>query len=121
MLKFQFVRMERPAAVANASVAWQPMNGDSPPNRHETIWQHQWHWLRGTNIAPNGQAAKGIGTLVDQLGRTGRQARLQAADELGLHGQKGRRQPSASSGRMRSGFTAYHPVGRLPALCVTAR
>lgn len=36
---FQFVRMERPTASADGADAgaWKPMNGDGPPNRHETI------------------------------------------------------------------------------------
>lgn len=87
MLKFQFVRLERPNPVTNGATAWQPMNGDGPPNRHETIWQHQWHWLQGAQTPSNGQPTGAVGRLVDQLASADKQARLQATDELGLHGQ----------------------------------
>ena len=41
----------------------QPMNGDGPPNRHETIWQHQWHWLQGASAPQHGQVTGAIGKL----------------------------------------------------------
>ncbi|MCE7988208.1 MAG: phytanoyl-CoA dioxygenase [Caldilinea sp. CFX5] len=86
MLKFQFVRMARPTAPswAHAGKAWQLMNGDGPPNHHETIWRHQWQWLGGKHGA-NG-ANGSVGHLVDQLASTDKRVRLHAADELGLLG-----------------------------------
>ena len=88
MLKFQFVRMERPTASANGADAnaWKPMNGDGPTNRHETIWQHQWQWLRGNQAHSNGHKAGAIGKWVDQLGSSDNHKRLAAADELGMLG-----------------------------------
>lgn len=87
MLKFQFVRMQRPMPSAVAA-PWVPMNGDGPPNTHETIWAHQWHWLHGSaqpNSAPvylNGT----VGQWVDQLGQADWRIRLRAADGLGQLG-----------------------------------
>jgi HEAT repeat protein len=86
MLKFQFARMERPAATGHDAAAWQPMNGNGPPNRHETIWQHQWGWLHGGQSTTNGDGEWGVGVWVDQLASPDRQVRLAAADELGLLG-----------------------------------
>jgi HEAT repeat protein len=86
MLKFQFVRMARPTAPtwAHADQPWRPMNGDGPPNHHETIWQHQWQWLGGQ------AGAKGVpgsvGRFVDQLTSADKWARLHAADALGQLG-----------------------------------
>lgn len=94
MLKFQFVRMARPTSPswAHTGQPWQLMNGDGPPNPHETIWQHQWQWLGGQTGINHGtnHGAKGgngaVGHLVDQLAGGDKWARLQAADELGLLG-----------------------------------
>jgi len=83
MLKFQFVRMTRPTPTA-ANLTWQPMNGDGPPNRHETLWQHQWQWLNGGQARPH--TAGKVGAWVDQLASSDKQRRLAAADELGLLG-----------------------------------
>ena len=49
MMKFQFVRMVAPTTPTwnNQTSKWQSMNGDAPPNTHETIWEHQWNWLCG--------------------------------------------------------------------------
>lgn len=90
MLKFQFVRMSRPQPATDENSPWTQMNGDGPPNRHETIWQHQWQWLNGGGTPSpqtnrNGTAA--IGQWVDQLNHGDKQARLTAADELGLLGE----------------------------------
>ncbi len=87
MLKFQFMRMERPGSPTwdHTGAPWQQMNGDGPPNQHESIWQHQWQWLGGTK--GNGQEGSGrIGQLVDTLATGDKQQRLHAADELGLLG-----------------------------------
>ncbi len=91
MLKFQFVRMARPSAPTwdHKGQPWQPMNGDGPPNQHESIWQHQWQWLRGqgnTMQASETNANGAVGKLVDQLARPDRQVRLHAADSLGMLG-----------------------------------
>ncbi len=88
MLKFQFVRMDRPVPSANENhtATWKPMNGDGPPNRHDTIWQHHWHWLHGSQPATNGKSSSKVGTWVDQLSSLQKQMRLAAADELGLLG-----------------------------------
>lgn len=90
MLKFQFVRMQRPQAPgwAHAGGGWAPMNGDGPPNQHETLWQHQWHWLAGrpTAVNGNGAATGRVGALVDRLTSPEKQVRLHAADDLGLLG-----------------------------------
>lgn len=87
MLKFQFVRMARPAAPTwdHGSTPWQQMNGDGPPNQHESIWQHQWQWLGGS--AGNGAHPSGaIGHAVDALRTGDKQQRLHAADQLGMLG-----------------------------------
>ena len=86
MLKFQFVRMSRPTTPtwAHTDTPWQPLNGDSPPNQHESIWRHQWQWLGGKTSA-NGDHGS-IGKLVDELTSPHKQARLQAADGLGVLG-----------------------------------
>lgn len=86
MLKFQFVRMARPTAPtwAHNGRTWHPMNGDGPPNQHESIWQHQWQWLGGQ--ARSNSATGSIGKWVDQLASPDRQVRLHAADELGMLG-----------------------------------
>jgi len=87
MMKFQFVRMERPHAPTwdHAGTPWQQLNGDGPPNQHESIWQHQWQWLGGTpSERPTGAAP--IGQFVDALTAGDKQARLQAADALGQLG-----------------------------------
>lgn len=85
MLKFQFVRMSRPTPTT-ANPTWQPMNGDGPPNRHETIWQHQWQWLNGSQPRPRRLTTGQAGQWVDQLASSDTQTRLTAADELGLLG-----------------------------------
>lgn len=86
MLKFQFVRMQRPV-VRQAVADWRPMNGDAPPNTHETIWRHQWQWLHGNAASqPNTSATDEAGKRIDQLGRPDWKARLQAADALGQMG-----------------------------------
>lgn len=87
MLKFQFVRMQRPLATQADGAPWKIMNGDGPPNRHETIWQHQWQWLQGKSGQNNGKSAPNTGKWVDQLASSDNQMRLQAADELGLLGE----------------------------------
>lgn len=90
MLKFQFVRMSRPQSATATGTGWTQMNGDGPPNRHETIWQHQWQWLHGGNPSmrqSNGNGSAPIGQWVDQLNSNDNQARLAAADELGLLGE----------------------------------
>ncbi len=84
MLKFQFVRMRRPAA-GNAP-AWRPMNGDGPPNPHETIWRHQWNWLHGVNAATSASEAPDFGKALAQLDDSDRHTRLRAADALGVMG-----------------------------------
>lgn len=86
MLKFQFVRMARPTAPtwAHDGRAWQPVNGDGPPNHHETIWQHQWQWLGGQAKTHGANGA--VGKLIDDLGSPDKRVRLHAADELGLLG-----------------------------------
>jgi len=86
MLKFQFVRMQRPTAPTwnHDGHAWQIMNGDGPSNQHESIWQHQWQWLGGK--AGQQGDARAVGTLVDQLGSPDKQTRLHAADGLGMLG-----------------------------------
>ncbi|MBX3012339.1 MAG: HEAT repeat domain-containing protein [Caldilineaceae bacterium] len=86
MLKFQFVRMARPAGPTwdHAGQAWKPLNGDGPPNQHESIWQHQWQWLGGQPAAK--PAATAIGSWVDQLSSPEKQTRLHAADALGMLG-----------------------------------
>ena len=91
MLKFQFVRMERPSAPTwnNQQSAWKPMNGEGPTNQHETVWQHQWQWLSGqSGIPTNGTDAGNsqIGALIDALANGDKRIRLRAADELGLLG-----------------------------------
>jgi len=87
MLKFQFVRMQRPAPSAVAT-PWVPMNGDGPPNTHETIWAHQWHWLHGSHQPNNANiyANGAVGKLVDQLGHDDWRDRLRAVDGLGQLG-----------------------------------
>lgn len=86
MLKFQFVRMSRPQAPtwAHDGRAWQPVNGDGPPNHHETIWQHQWQWLGGQSKSNGSNGA--VGKLVEQLGSADKRVRLHAADGLGILG-----------------------------------
>lgn len=93
MLKFQFVRMERPTTPTwnHTGSDWVPMNGDGPPNQHESIWQHQWQWLGGIHSIGNGHSANGssggsVGKLIDELTSTDNQRRLLAADGLGLLG-----------------------------------
>ena len=89
MLKFQFVRMSRPTAPTwdHAGAAWAPMNGDGPPNRHETVWQHQWNWLSARHDAGKGAHVNGqLGGLIDGLSADQKQTRLAAADEIGLLG-----------------------------------
>lgn len=91
MLKFQFVRMERPQAPTwnNQRSDWTPMNGEGPSNQHETVWQHQWRWLSGQGAAAsNGaQPANGqVGHLIDALTDNDKRIRLRAADALGLLG-----------------------------------
>lgn len=91
MLKFQFVRMERPHAPTwnNQRADWTPLNGEGPSNQHETLWQHHWHWLSGHPTAPipgqNGVNGH-VGALIDALGNHDKRVRLRAADELGLIG-----------------------------------
>lgn len=83
MLKFQFVRMQRPTPTPAAP--WQPLNSGGPPNTHETIWQHQWQWLHGG--APEKQNVSGaLGALLDKLADADRHVRLRAADALGQMG-----------------------------------
>lgn len=84
MLKFQFVRMCRPAA--GTAPEWRPMNGDAPPNSHETIWRHQWQWLHGAAGANNPSAPADIGKALTQLADSDRHVRLRAADALGCMG-----------------------------------
>jgi HEAT repeat protein len=60
------------------------MNGDGPPNHHETIWQHQWQWLGGQAGAKG--APGSVGRFVDQLTSADKWARLHAADALGQLG-----------------------------------
>ncbi len=89
MLKFQFVRMERPQTATwnNQRATWQPLNGDAPPNRHEVIWQHQWRWLSGKwTGTPGAEGAERVGALVTALRSGDKQTRLFAADKLGLLG-----------------------------------
>ncbi len=88
MLKFQFVRMNRPTTPTwntNGS-SWQQMNGDGPPNQHESIWQHQWQWLGGSGSNGNQSTNGNVGQLIDQLTSTEKQTRLLAADALGMMG-----------------------------------
>ncbi|MEZ4618138.1 MAG: HEAT repeat domain-containing protein [Caldilineaceae bacterium] len=90
MLKFQFVRMARPAGPTwnHSGSSWAPMNGDGPPNQHETIWQHQWQWLGGHESSNRSQQANGgVGSYVDALTGVNKQQRLHAADGLGMMGQ----------------------------------
>lgn len=86
MLKFQFVRMARPTAPTwnHDGRAWQPVNGDGPPNHHEAIWQHQWQWFGGQTKTQGSNGA--VGKLVDQLASDDKRVRLHAADELGMLG-----------------------------------
>ncbi|MEZ4729585.1 MAG: HEAT repeat domain-containing protein [Caldilineaceae bacterium] len=107
MLKFQFVRMARPNAPtwAHDGRAWQPMNGDGPPNHHETIWQHQWQWLGGQ--AKTNGANGAVGKLVDQLNSTDKYVRLHAADALGLLGAAAGEAIPALAGALAD---AYEPV-----------
>lgn len=87
MLKFQFVRMERPSTPTwnHTGSPWQQLNGDGPPNQHESIWQHQWQWLGGSKS--NGWAeSTHLGHLIDALANGEKQERLHAADGLGLLG-----------------------------------
>ena len=88
MLKFQFVRMQRPTPSDSGVAAWQPMNGDGPPNTHETIWQHQWRWLHGSTQQPpiNGNANYASDKLIDQLSHADWRMRLHATDTLGQMG-----------------------------------
>ncbi len=87
MLKFQFVRMQRPTTPTwdHDGRAWKIMNGDGPPNQHESIWQHQWQWM-GAQASQQGDAGA-VGTLVDQLASPDKQTRLHAADALGMLGE----------------------------------
>ncbi|MCX6048618.1 MAG: HEAT repeat domain-containing protein [Chloroflexi bacterium] len=92
MLKFQFVRMDRPQAPTwnNTRSDWTPMNGEGPTNQHEVLWQHQWRWLSGQttgNGAASGPDHPSVGALITALMHTDRRVRLRAADELGLLGQ----------------------------------
>ena len=84
MLKFQFVRMSRPARPTAEAAPWLPMNGDGPPNSHETIWRRQWQWLGGS--VQQHQTAGAVGTWVDQLNNPDQRMRMQAADALGQLG-----------------------------------
>ncbi len=84
MLKFQFVRMRRPAA--GTAPDWRPMSSDAPPNSHETIWRHQWQWLHGARGAMSGSATSDFGKALAQLDDSDRHARLRAADVLGTMG-----------------------------------
>ncbi len=90
MLKFQFVRMRRPAVgtapAAGQVPAWQPMNGDGPPNSHETIWRHQWQWLHGATGVTHTNAPADFGKAIAQLDDSDRHTRLRAADALGSMG-----------------------------------
>jgi hypothetical protein len=89
MLKFQFVRMERPQAATwnNQCATWQALNGDAPPNRHEVIWQHQWRWLGGKwSGVPASESGERVGALITALRSGDKQTRLFAADKLGLLG-----------------------------------
>ncbi|MCB0061402.1 MAG: HEAT repeat domain-containing protein [Caldilineaceae bacterium] len=89
MLKFQFVRMARPVGPTwdHTGTGWRALNGDGPPNQHESIWQHQWQWLGGNDTAPRLQSTNGtVGTYIDALTNPDKQQRLRAADRLGLLG-----------------------------------
>ncbi|MCB0107326.1 MAG: HEAT repeat domain-containing protein [Caldilineaceae bacterium] len=87
MLKFQFVRMARPTVPTwdHSGAPWQVMNGDGPPNQHESIWQHQWRWLGGKD-GSRPHANGNLGHAVDALRQGAQRERLQAADELGMLG-----------------------------------
>lgn len=90
MLKFQFVRMERPSAPTwdHTGAGWQGMNGDGPPNQHESIWQHQWQWLGGNGSSTSPAYMNGtVGTYIDDLTSPDKQQRLLAADGLGMMGE----------------------------------
>ncbi len=90
MLKFQFVRMERPQTPTwnNQRTDWTLMNGEGLLNQHEVLWQHQWRWLSGqAGDQAAGQNNGHVGELINALAHTDRRVRLRAADELGLLGQ----------------------------------
>ncbi|MEZ4862899.1 MAG: HEAT repeat domain-containing protein [Caldilineaceae bacterium] len=86
MLKFQFVRMARstaPSWDADGGV-WQPLNGDGPPNQHESVWQHHWQWLGGQRETHG--KGEPVGQRLDQLTTGDPRARMVAADQLGMMG-----------------------------------
>lgn len=109
MLKFQFVRMSRPTAPtwAHAGAGWTPMNGDGPPNRHETVWQHQWNWFSARNGGIGAHVNGQLGGLIDSLSAAQKQARLAAADEIGLLGADAADAVSVLSARLSD---EYEPV-----------
>lgn len=90
MMKFQFVRMDKPTAPAwnHQGAEWIPMNGDAPPTTHETIWRHQWDWHSGQRAAMSkNKAANGdVSHLIKGLKSTDPAERLVAVDGLGLLG-----------------------------------
>ena len=94
MMKFQFIRLDEPQEpewnVEDAK--WKSegldLNGNPAAKRHETTWQHIWHWMTGDSNGHVAQHANGnLAQYIETLSEEDPSARSNAADELGLLGE----------------------------------
>lgn len=69
MMKFQFVRMNRPTAPAwnNQESDWRELNGEGPPHQHEELWREQWRWHRGETGTGGATSEASRSELVERL------------------------------------------------------
>ena len=92
MLKFQFLRTAAPTAPPwdGSGGDWRDPAGDPPPCPHRTTWRHVWNWSSGRSPdqwhAPSEPGR--IGDLVDRLTHGDERTRADAADQLGMRGQR---------------------------------
>ena len=84
MVKFLFTRMSEPA-----EPSWDYAGSDWVSSDHpqENIWQHMWNWHRGEADVEGPTTAASISDLSRQLASEAEIEGLQAAYELGRHGE----------------------------------
>lgn len=99
MFKFQFFRMEAPAAPEwdNRNPVWTPPSDLEGIDEHRLQWQAAWSWLSGRPTHEEAYAAAAsevagtenqdrLKTYLDNLNAEDRQVRLRAVDDIGLLG-----------------------------------
>ncbi|MCQ6560659.1 HEAT repeat domain-containing protein [Paenibacillus mendelii] len=102
MFKFQFFRMEAPAAPEwdNRNPVWTPPAELDGIDEHRLQWQSAWNWLSGSSVhaeayvaaaseAAPAEKQESLKACLEQLNNEDRQVRLRAIDDIGLLGSDG--------------------------------